>query len=79
MELWKRHTEPVFGNVYGAQESIPPGYTNRVVVPARKVGIESWVLQRFTNTGSVRDYRVPAKRGGRGTPLAWRGWQHADI
>jgi hypothetical protein len=39
-------TEPVFVNVYGAQESIPPAYvvvwragtSNRVVVPARQAG-----------------------------------------
>ncbi len=40
-----RYTEPVFVNVYGAQESISPaseacraGTINRVVVPARQAG-----------------------------------------
>jgi hypothetical protein len=39
------HAEPVFLNVYGAQESIPPAYvawrsrtTNRFVVPTRQAG-----------------------------------------
>jgi hypothetical protein len=27
--------------------------SNRVVVPACRLGIDSWVLKRFTNTGSV--------------------------
>ncbi len=42
-------SEPVFVNFYGAQESIPPDYvawrtgtTNRVVVPTRLAGIDSW-------------------------------------
>jgi hypothetical protein len=40
--LFQASTEPVFVNVYGVQESIPPAYVacrsgtaNRVVVPAR--------------------------------------------
>jgi hypothetical protein len=38
---------PVFVNVYGAQESIRAGpgragTTNRVAVPARQAGIDSW-------------------------------------
>jgi hypothetical protein len=48
--FWNSRGEPVFVNVYGAQESIPPAYvawragaTNyRVVVPARLLGIDSW-------------------------------------
>ena len=43
------HAEPVFLNVYGAQESIPPAYVawragtaNKVFVPARKAENRSW-------------------------------------
>jgi hypothetical protein len=52
--------EPVFVNVYGAKELIPPAYvawradtTNKVVVPARQ-GWESIPVlhKRFTNMGS---------------------------
>jgi hypothetical protein len=45
----KESSEPVFVNVYGAQESIPPacvawraGTTIWVVIPARPAGIDSW-------------------------------------
>ncbi len=45
------YREPVFVNVYGAQESIPLAYvawragtTYRVVVPVRQLGIDFWAL-----------------------------------
>jgi hypothetical protein len=41
--------EPVFVNLYGAQESIPPAYaarragmTNRAIVRPASLGIDSW-------------------------------------
>ncbi len=53
-------TEPVFVNVYGDQESIPPAYaasragtTNRVVVPARQAG------NRFL--GSLKGLQIRAQ------------------
>ncbi len=53
-------TEPVFVNVQGAQESIPPDYvawragtTYKVVVLARQAGNRFLgSLKKFTNTGS---------------------------
>jgi hypothetical protein len=55
--------EPVFVNVYGAQESIPPTYvawragtTNRVVVPARAAG------NRFL--GYLRGLQIRAQASG---------------
>jgi hypothetical protein len=56
--------EPVFVYIWSpgidSEESTPPGYvvwragtTNRVAVPARQAGIDSWLLKRFTNTVSV--------------------------
>ncbi len=61
-----RYKEPIFVNVYGAQESIPRirfhlpicsipgrGTTNRVVVPPRQAGNRFLgSITRFTNTGS---------------------------
>ncbi len=46
MPTRQKDPEPVFVNVYGAQEWIPPGWES---IPA--------VLKRFTNTSS--DYRLP--------------------
>jgi hypothetical protein len=61
-------SEPVFVNVYGANESIPPacvdwraGTTNRVIVPARQAG------NRFL--GSLKGLQIRAQyhRMARGT------------
>ncbi len=57
-------TEPVFVNVYGAQESTPRNQFRQPMQPGRPVrkiglsyrparlGIDSWALKRSTNTGS---------------------------
>ncbi len=64
------YTEPVFVNVYSAQESISPAYvawrastTNMVVVPARKAGnrflgslkgLQIWAQSIQATEGSIR-------------------------
>jgi hypothetical protein len=54
-----KRSEPIFVNVYVAQESILPAFVawragtkNRVVVSARQAGNRFLVLKRLTNTGS---------------------------
>ncbi len=54
---WQK-TEPVFVNVQGAQESIPPGWASI-----------SGLLKRFTNSGSVHNNVL-----GGGGGQVWEGW-----
>jgi hypothetical protein len=64
-------SEPVFVNVYGAQESIPPAYVawragtkNRVVVPARQAG------NRFL--GSFKGFKIRTLYAIKSTGTFWQ-------
>ncbi len=61
---WARICKRLRSPEIDSEESIPPAYetwragtTSRFVVPAARLGIDSGLLKRFTNTGSV----VPVK------------------